>query len=340
MYHTTIAVDLGKSVFELALSRHPGKVSERLRLSRSRFQRFFAEHQPATVLLEACSSAHYWAREFRTLGHHVLLLPPHAVRPYVTGNKTNRTDAKAILEAYRNEEILPVPVKSLDLQVLTMLHRYRSACVAQRTARINTMRGILRELGITIPQGARQVVPALRALINDPKGNLPHALRPILDDASAEILDLKERVHNVERQLEALAKDNPVVTRLRSIPGIGLLTATALFAFVGDVHRFRSGRHFSSYIGLTPRERSTGTIRRLGRISKRGDRYLRMLLIHGARSVLCHAKRFDSHDRLRAWALHIEQTRGHNKAATALANKLARIAWAVWKNGGDFLSIN
>jgi transposase len=340
MYHTTIAVDLGKSVFEVALSHHPGKVNKRLRLSRSRFQRFFAEHQPATVLFEACGSAHYWAREFRTFGHHVLLLPPHAVRPYVTGNKTNRTDAKAILEAYRNEEILPVPVKSLDLQVLATLHRYRSACVAQRTARINTMRGILRELGITIPQGARQVVPALRSLIVDPQGNLPHALRPILDDASAEILELKERTRNIERQLENLAKDNPIVTRLRSIPGIGLLTATALLAFVGDVHRFRSGRHFSSYLGLTPRERSTGSIRRLGRISKHGDRYLRMLLIHGARSVLCHAKRLDSHDRLRAWALSLEQSRGHNKAATALANKLARIAWAVWKNGGDFVSSN
>jgi transposase len=335
----TIAVDLAKSVFEIAISERPGLVSERHRLSRARFDRFFAQHQPATVLFEACSSAHHWGRHLEHLGHTVVLLPPHTVRPYVVRNKTDRADAKALLEAYRNDDIHPVPVKSLDQHILAALHRYRSAYLAQRTAHINTTRGILREIGIVIPIGARQVVPAVRTLIENPQSNVPLPLRPPLDEACTEIRDLDRRVVNIERQLDALAKDNAVVTRLRTIPGIGLLTATALFAFVGSVHRFRSGRHFSSYLGLTPREHSSGAIRRLGRISKRGDAYLRMLLIHGARSVICHAKKLPAPDRLRTWALRLEQTRGHNKAATALANKLARIAWAVWRNGGDFVSI-
>ena len=336
MSHSTIAVDLAKSVFELAVSNYPGRVKERHRLSRTRFQRFFAQHQPATVLFEACSSAHHWARELKGLGHHVILLPPHTVRPYVTRNKTDRADAKALLEAYRNKDIHPVPVKSIDQHVLAALHRYRSVYVAQRTARINTTRGILRELGITIPLGARHLVPSVHSLIEDPHSSIPPALRHTLAQACTEIRDIERRIRDTERQLEALAKDNPVITRLRTIPGVGLLTATALFAFVGNAQRFRSGRHFASYIGLTPREHSSALTRRLGRISKRGDTYLRMLLIHGARSVLCHAKRLDSPDRLRAWALRLQQSRGHNIAAIALANKLARITWAVWNKEVTF----
>jgi transposase len=337
--HSTIAVDLAKSVFEIAVSNHPGHVSEHHRLSRSRFERFFAERQSATVLFEACSSAHHWARELHRLGHSVILLPPHTVRPYVMRNKTDRTDAKALLEAFRNQDIRPVPVKSLDQHILATLHRFRSAYLAHRTARINTTRGVLREIGIFIPVGASRVVPTVRALIEDPESNIPLALRPILNEVCTEIHQLETSIRDIERQLRLLTKDNDIVARLFTIPGIGLLTATALFAFVGDVSRFPSGRHFASYLGLTPREHSSGSLRRLGSISKRGDSYLRMLLIHGARAVLCHAKQTKSPDRLRSWALRIERLRGHNKAAVALANKLARIAWAVWKNGSEFTSI-
>jgi len=157
MKHTTIAVDVAKSVFEVAVSSRPGQVDKCHRLSRSAFSRFFAERQPACVLLEACGSAHHWARRIQSLGHQVLLLPPHKVRPYVTGNKTDRADAKGLLEAQRNEQILPVPVKTLDQQALAALHRLRSTWLAARTARINTVRGVLREFGITIPVGARRV---------------------------------------------------------------------------------------------------------------------------------------------------------------------------------------
>jgi transposase len=205
----------------------------------------------------------------------------------------------------------------------------RSAWLATRTARINTVRGLLRELGHPIALGASRVVPALRALLE--QDAIPEPLASVLLEAAAEILALEQRVRAVERQLEDLVRRDEPIQRLRTIPGVGLLTATALVAFVGDLRRFPSGRHFASYLGLTPRETSTGLKRKLGRISKRGDPYLRMLLIHGARSILAHAKRSKTPplDRLRAWALEREKARGHNKATVALANKLARIAWAV-----------
>jgi transposase len=336
MKTTTIGVDLAKNVFQVAVSRRPGKVEEQRRLSRSQFTRFFGRRQPAVVLLEACGSAHHWGRELEALGHEVLLLPPAYVRPYVRRSKTDRSDAKALLEAHRNEEIHPVPVKSVPQQTLTALHRLRTAWMAHRTARLNLVRGILRELGIALPQGAHHVVPRTWALVEDAESALPDPLRLALAEACLEIRDLEKRARTVEQQLRLLAASTPAVERLQSIPGIGLLTATALVAFVGDVQRFATGRHFASFLGLTPREHSSGQSRHLGRISKRGDAYLRTLLIHGARAVLVAAERRERPNRLEAWALHLKRQRGHNKATVALANKLARIAWAVWRSGSPF----
>jgi transposase len=338
MKHTTIAVDIAKSVFEIAVSTRPGQVEKCQRLSRARFLHFFAQREPATVVVEACGSAHHWGRKLRELGHTVVLLPPQYVRPYVRRNKTDRTDAKALLEAYRNEQIEPVPLKSVEQHQLGALHRLRSGWLATRTARLNCLPGLLRELGWFIPVGAQNVVPHVLSLAEDAESGLPEAIRPALFEGGSEIRDLESRIEAVELQLQALSQQLPAVERLRSVPGIGLLTATALLAFVGDVVRFRSARRFASFIGLTPRERSTGNVRRLGGISKRGDVYLRMLLIHGARSVLWHAKRQESPDRLRAWALKLERLRGHNKAAVALANKLARISWAVLRHDRNFES--
>jgi len=336
MQSTVIAVDLAKTVFEIGVSHQPGKVLERHRVSRKLFPRFFAERPPATVVMEACGSASYWARRLRELGHEPVLLPPQHVRPYRRGNKTDRADVKALLEAYRDEEIRPVPPKSPMQQTLAALHRMRSAWVAARTARINTIRGVLRELGVVIPQGARRVVPQVWSLVEDAESQIGDALRPVLAEACQEIRDFETRIKAVERQLEQLADQTPVVTRLRTIPGVGLLTGTALVAFVGDVQRFPSGRHLASYLGLTPREHSSGAVRRLGRISKRGDTYLRTLLIHGGRSALLAASRTKDPDRLRAWAMELQGRSGHNKTAVALANKIARIAWALWRNGGEY----
>ena len=339
MKATTIAVDVASTSLEIAISTRPGRVTERRRLTRRRVLPFFRKQSNSTVLLEACGSAHYWARELQALGHEVQLLPPHAVRPYVSRNKTDKTDAKALLEAYRNEDIHPVPVKSPDQHALAAIHRLRSSWMATRTARLNALRGFARELGIQIPTGARHVFPNLHEALEDAESVVPDILRPHLAKALEEIQRLEERICLAEKSLESLAENLPTVARLQSIPGVGPLTSTALVAFVGDVRRFPSGRHFASYLGLTPRERSSGKTRHLGAISKRGDRYLRMLLIHGARAVLWRARSRKCPGRLRAWALTLEQTRGHNKATVALANKLARIIWAVWRNDAPFQEV-
>jgi transposase len=332
--HTAIGVDLAKSVFEVAVVRDDERPAQRRRLSRGQFERFLERESPALVVMEACGTAHHWGRQAERAGHRVVLLPPHAVRPYVLRNKTDAADAKALLEALRNPELRPVPIKQLDQHVLAGLHRLRSAWLATRTARINTVRGLLRELGLFIPLGAPRVVPALRALVED--AAVPAALSGMLLEAAVEIETLSERMRRIERVLEEETRHDERVRRLRTVPGVGLLTATAIVAFVGDLRRFPSGRHFASYLGLTPRETSSGAKRRLGRISKRGDPYLRMLLIHGARSVLAHAKRAKHPAPLQAWALARQQARGHNKAAVALANKLARIAWAVEVRGRPY----
>lgn len=332
MQHT-IAVDLAKSVFQVAVSHHPGRVSQNHRFSRSQFQRFMAQQQPARVLLEACGSAHHWGRHLQQLGHAVTLLPPHHVRRYRDGNKTDKADTKAILEAFRNEDIQPIPIKSHDQQSLAALHRLRSAYKNTRTARINTIRGLLREFGITIPVGAKNVIPHVHALESD---SVPGPLLIALRETATEIDYLDTRIHQVEVQIDFLARQIPTVGHLRSIPGIGLLTATALVAFVGDVRRFPSARRFAGYLGLVPKEHSSGSKRRLGAISKRGDTYLRMLLIHGARSVLWAAKSKTNPAPLYLWALDIQQRRGHNIAAVALANKLARFAWIIWKDDRPF----
>ena len=265
-----------------------------------------------------------------------MLLPPHQTRRYVLRDKTDGADAGALLEAHRNEQIVPVPVKTLHQHTLAAIHRTRSAWMATRTARLNAIRGTLRELGITIPQGPRHVLPRLGAALADPLQPLPQALHPTLLCLAEEIRDLNSKIHDSERQLELLSNDLPLVQHHLTVPGIGLITATALSAFVGDFSRFPTGRRFAGFLGVVPREHSSGLHRHLGAITKRGDAYLRTLLIHGARSALLAASRCSSPDRLQRWALSLASRRGHNRAATGLANKLARIAWATAVRNCDY----
>jgi transposase len=338
MKNTTIAIDLAKSVFEIGISDRPGHVARNHRLSRTELSPFLAAQPPATVVMEACSSAHYWGRKFQAFGHDVKLLPPRSVRPYVQRSKTDRTDVKGMLEAWRNSDIRAVPIKTESQQQLTSLHRIRSTWMATRTMRINSARGLLREFGIVFAAGASALPGHVLEVIEDADTVVPMLLRDLLHHVVLEIRELESFIKASEKHLAALAAETPVVERLRTIPGIGLLTATALVGFVGDVARFPSGRHFACYLGLTPSEHSSGGRRRLGRISKQGDVYLRMLLIHGARAVLRGAQPKSDPDRFRLWALDVQQRRGHNKAAVAVANKMARIVWAVWKFGKPFQS--
>jgi transposase len=336
MEHTTIAVDLAKSVFQVAISHRPGRVDEERRLSRDRFVSFFAQQPPATVVFEACGSAHHWGRQLQPLGHIVRLLPAHDVRRYVRRSKTDRADAKGMLEANRNDEIHAVPVKTLEQQAIASLHRLRSTWLATRTARLNTLRGLLREFGVFIPVGAHHVVPRVRTVLSEPTAAVPLAVRAALAQACDELERLEAHIAAVDRQLAALIRQLPDATLLQTVPGVGVLTATALVALVGQVQRFRSGRHFASFLGLTPRETSTAGRRRLGAISKQGDVYVRMLLTHGARSFLWHATSARTATPLQRWAAQLAQRRGHNVATIAVANKLARIVWAVWRHQRPF----
>lgn len=334
MKTTQVAVDLAKSVFEIAVSHEVGRVAEQRRLTRAGLRRFLENREPSEILMEACGTAHYWGRECHALGHRVRLLPAGDVRRYRDGNKTDRTDTKALLEASRNEAIDAVPVKSEEQQAIAALHRLRSGYLQTRTARINAVRGHLREYGVSIPAGARKVVPLARAALE--QGAVPALLSEELGEVLAEIEELAAQAKRLEKRLEGLTRQMPEAQHLMSVPGIGILTATALVAFVGDIHRFPSCRSFADYLGLTPREHSSGSVRRLGRITKRGNSYLRMLLIHGARSALRAGIITDEPDDLRAWALEVKRRKGFNLAAVALANKLARVAWRVWRDERDF----
>jgi len=336
MKNTTIAIDLAKSIFEVGVSDRPGHVVANHRLSRTEIVAFMAKQPNTTVVMEACSSAHYWGRTFQSFGHDVRLLPPLYVRPYVQRSKTDRADVKGMLEAWRNADIRPVPVKSESQQQLTALHRIRAGWIATRTMRINSARGLLREFGIVFPLGAAALAGRVQELIEDADSALSMPLRQLLHELVLEIGELESRVKLIHKQLEAIAVQTPVVERLLTIPGVGLLTATALVGFIGDVSRFPSGRHFAAYLGLTPSEHSSGLRRRLGRISKHGDVYLRTLLIHGARAVLVAAQRRPNPKGLHLWGLQLQRRIGNNKAAVAIANKMARIVWAVWKSGKPF----
>ncbi len=341
MNATTVAVDLAKSVFQVAVADENWRLVESHRLTRAQFERWFANRQVSLVIMEACGSAHHWARWLNGLGVEVKLLPAAYVRAYVKRNKTDAADACALLEAARCAEIVPVRVKSVEQQALQGLHRTRSLWMGTRTSRINALRGFCREFGLMIPQGARTGVEAISRALADPGSAIPLLIRRTMLLLVEEIRLLEARIAQLERELTELARHSPACTTLLTIPGIGLLTATAMVAATGgEVKHFKDARHFASWFGLTPKEYSSGSTRRLGRISKRGDRYLRMLLTHGARALLRAAtlarQAGRTLDGLRHWATEIQGRTHHNKAACALANKLARICYAVLRDATPY----
>jgi transposase len=332
-----VGVDLAKNVFELAVADGDWRITERARLSRPQFERWFQNRRVGLVVMEACGSAHHWGRWLTGLGIPVKLLPARYVRAYVKRNKTDAADAAALLEAARCAELVPVRVKSLEQQGLQALHRTRSLWMATRTSRINALRGFCREFGIGIAEGSRVGVEQIGRVLADPQTAIPGLLRGTMALLVEEIRLLEARISQLERELTAAARQSPACTTLLSVPGIGLLTATAMVAATGgSVAHFKDARHFASWFGLTPKEHSSGSHRHLGRISKRGDRYLRMLLTHGARSVLRAASVATTAgrpvDALRQWAVGVQRRSNHNKATCALANKLARICYATLRD--------
>lgn len=341
MHATTVAIDLAKSVFQLAVADADWRVVDTQRLTRTQFSRWFLNRDVGLVVMEACGSAHHWARWLNGLGIEVRLLPAAYVRAYVRRNKTDAADALALLEAARASDIQPVRVKSVEQQALQAMHRTRSLWMGTRTSRINALRGFCREFGLAVPQGARTGIEAIARALADPQTPIPGMVLRSMQFLVEEIRLLELRVAQLERDLAEVARHNPACTTLLSVPGVGLLTATAMVAATGgSVGHFKDARHFASWFGLTPREYSSGSHRTLGRISKRGDRYLRMLLTHGARSVLRAAtvghRAGRSLDGLRTWGLAVQARTNHNKATCAVANKLARICYATLRDGEPY----
>jgi transposase len=332
---TTIAVDLSKDVFEIAVERE-GRICQRKRLNFRQTFLFFSICPPAIVVMEACGSAHFWGRKLQGFGHTVRLLPAQHVAKLRIGGKTDRRDTQAMLEANRRKDVVPVPVKTIEQQVICSLHRLRAALMKTRTARLNLVRGLLREFGVAIAEGAGRVGPAVVQVLSESPSPVPEPLHAALLSMTGQVRQLETRIAEIERQLSSVARALPLVERLETIPGIGLLNATALTTMVGNYSRFPTGRRFASSLGLVPKERSRGKRRWLGSISKEGDTYLRTLLIGGALSVLNAAHRTKRPHRFQAWALEVERRRGRKRAAVALANKLARIVWAVATRGAPF----
>ncbi len=327
MNTTTIGVDLAKSVFQVSVANQAGRIVSRKRFSRSQFDRFLANHEPATLVMETCSSAHFWARKARAYGHTSRLIHAPYVRPYVRRNKTDSADADALVRVNQDPELKPVPVKNETQQALQGLHRIRRQYDKTRKQRISLVHGLLAEFGLTLHS-----TTLLASRLRQPTEQVPEMLRQALLPVLEEIADLERRLKQIERQLTEIGKRDPVVQRLMTIPGVGLIIATAMVASVPDIHLFVRGRQFSAWLGITPREFSSGHVRRLGSITKKGDPYLRTQLIHGARSALNAAARTNEDERsaLQRRALEIKARDCHNIAAVALANKMARIIWCVW----------
>lgn len=337
-----VGVDLAKSVFQLCIADASWRVTDSRRLSRAQFERFFVNRAVSLVVMEACGTSHHWARWMRSLGIEVVLIPAQYVRAYVRRNKTDAADAAALLEAARCVDIRPVRIKSVEQQALQSMHRTRSLWVATRTARINALRGFCREFGLCFALGSGRAVEKIAQAVADPETGLPAMLRGSMRQLLDEVRQLEARIAHLERELTELARHSPACVALLSIPGIGLITATAMVAATGgNVAHFTSARHFGSWLGLTPRESSSANTRHLSGISKRGDRYLRVLLTHCARSVLRTAKLAVTAgrplDRLRGWAMSLQDRSNHNKAACALANKLARICYATLRDGSPYV---
>jgi transposase len=338
MHATTIAVDLAKDVFEIVGTTRDARITERRRLSRRQFERFLDGCPVGTeVVMEACGTAHYWGRECHRRGLVAHLLPPQYVRAYVRRNKTDRTDAEALLEARRCAGLHPVPVKSTEQQALQALHTVRAHWQRARISRLNALRGLLREQGLALPAGAKAVYRRVPAILDDEAVALPSVLRTVIRAVLEELRDLDTRLGRIDHQLRTIADAAPDAQRLQTIPGIGPIVATSLLGAVPHIHAFPSGRHFASWLGLTPREVASGSRRWLGGITKRGDVYVRTMLTHGARSVLLNAHRRARAQRhelspLQRWANDVAARRGYNTAVIAVANKLARIIWAVWRS--------
>jgi transposase len=334
---TVLGIDLAKQSFQLHGVDSKGEVTLKKKLNRNKLVSTIAQLPACLIGIEACNGSNYWRRVFERLGHIVKIIAPQFVKPYVKSNKNDTADAEAICEAVQRPSMRFVPGKSIEQQDIQSLHRIRSQAVARRTAQANQIRGLLTEYGIIIPLGISYVRRSIPVILEDIENELSPMFRELLSELYDEMVHLDQRIKSLEIKLEALCNHNEDCQRLLTIPGVGLLSATALVAAIGDVSVFNSGRELAAWIGLVPKQHSTGGKPTLLGISKRGDTYLRTLLIHGGRTVVRVADKHD--DRRNSWVSKLEERRGKNVAAVAVANKNARTAWALLSQKTTYKSI-
>jgi transposase len=333
---TTVGLDLAKSVFQIHAVDKSGAVLVRRALRRSQVLAFFSKLSPCLVGIEACGTSHYWGREIAKLGHEVRLMPPAYVKPYVKRGKTDANDAEAICEAVTRPTMRFVAVKSPEQQAALSIHRARNLLVKQRTQVINMIRGLLAEFGFDIPRGLHQALALARRLVDGEPSDMPDEATDVVQSLSKHLLDCHEKIRDFDRAILKWHRSNDVSRRLASIPGIGPIGASALAASVTDPHQFKSGRQFAAWLGLTPLQKSSGGKERLGHISKMGDQYLRKLLIVGMTALVRNAKY--KPERTDPRLAHFMARKPTRVATVALANKTARVVWAIMTRGDVYRS--
>lgn len=324
---TLIGIDLAKSIFQLCGVNQAGKAVFNRTIKRKDLLALLADYPDATIAMEACSGSNYWGRTLEALGFKVLLIPPIHVKPFVKGNKNDRNDAFAITEAARRPNMHFVRPRSLEQTDMMIVHKLRKRRVDARTALINQLRGLLNEYGIIFATGRTSLKNALSDLLEDADNGLTSAARALICDIQQEWASLDAVIDRLDKHIKTQAQTNPNAKRLMTIRGVGEKTATTALAFAGDGKAYKNGRHFSANLGLVPKEHSSGGKQKLAGITKRGNAYLRNMLIQGAWSVLRNAD--NNNDRLSSWARKVTERRGKHKAVVAIANKLARIIWSV-----------
>ena len=330
----TVGIDLAKNVFQVHGVNVCGKAVLKKQLKRHQVIEFFATMTPCLIGMEACGGAHYWARRLQAYGHIVKLMAPHFVKPYVKTNKNDAADAEAICEAVSRPNMRFVPIKNAEQQAVLALHRARQGFVKARTAQVNQIRGLLAEFGLVIPKGIAHIAAHVPELIEDADNELPGPFRQLIQRLMEHLKELDRQTVEIEAQIVTWHRNNALSRKLAAVPGIGPITASALVATVGDAKNFANGRQLAAWLGLVPRQNSSGGKNVLLGISKRGDTYLRTLLVHGARAAVNAAQRMKA--RIGGWLGGILSRKNKNIAVVALANKNARIVWALLAHDREF----
>jgi transposase len=324
---TLIGIDLAKSIFQVCGVNQAGKRIFNRQVRRARLMEFLIQHPDAIIAMEACSGSNYWGRELQQRGFKVMLIPPQHVKPFVKGNKNDRNDAFAITEAARRPDLKCVEPRMLEQTDLIQIHRVLDRMVRQRTALINQIRGFLNEYGVVLAKGKEKLLAAMPDLLEDAGNGLTPASRVLFQELHEQWRQANEAIERIEKGLKNQANTNEAAQRLMRVKGVAVKISTATIAHAGNGHGYKSGRHFSANLGLVPKEHSSGGKQSLGGITKRGNHYLRRLLIQGAWSVLRNADKND--DRMSRWAVQLVERRGKHKAVVAVANKMARIMWSM-----------